>query len=86
MKLTYITLPAVALTLLSTSCTDATRSKVTGYGGKYKVELYSGGKLVKEWTASGKVQSEETSDGYYFKDEKTDKLIEVSGTVIITRL
>ena len=68
------------------SCTDATRSKIGGYGDEHKVEMYSGGVKVREWTSSGKVRSEDRSDGYYFNDKETGKLIEVSGDVVITRL
>lgn len=66
--------------------TDASRSKLTGYGDEYKVEMYSGGQKVREWTASGKVISEQGSDGYYFNDKATSKLIEVAGDVVITQL
>ena len=72
--------------LISSGCTDATRAKFGGYGDKHKVELYSGGEKVGEWISSGKVQSEERSDGYYFNDEHTGLLMEVSGTVVITKL
>jgi len=72
--------------IVSLSCTDAERSKIGGYGDKFKVEMYSGGQKVREWTSSGKVLSENGSDGYYFNDNETGKLIEVSGDVVITKL
>lgn len=68
------------------SCTDAEQAKITGYGKDYKIEMYSGGKLVKTWYSSGKVLSEENSDGYYFEQKMTNKIVEVSGDVIITEL
>ena len=78
---------AALLTLmLSTSCTDASWEKKTNYGNNFKVDLYSGGQLVRSWISSGKVSTEEKSDGYYFKDKDSGKLIEVSGTVVITAL
>lgn len=80
---TLITLLAVTMLI---GCTDAERSKLGGYGDKFKVEMYSGGQKVREWTSSGKVISEEGSDGYYFNDSETGKLIEVSGDVVITKL
>jgi hypothetical protein len=76
----------IGLFILSLSCTDATRSKLGGYGDEFKIEMYSGGQMVREWTSSGKVLSEEGSDGYYFNDKNTGKLVEVSGEVVITKL
>ena len=75
---------ALSVCSFCASCTDAGRAKLTGYGGEYKVEMYSGGQLVRTWIASGKVQSENGSDGYYFNDKVTGKLIEVAGDVVIT--
>lgn len=83
MKRIVLCLIAVALVA---GCTDATRSKLTGYGDQFKIEMYSGGVKVREWTSSGKVLSENGSDGYYFNDKSTGKLIEVSGDVVITEL
>lgn len=79
-------LMVLALVMLASGCTDATQSKIMGYGDQYKVEMYSGGQKVREWTSSGKVKSEANSDGYYFMDKETDKLIEVAGDVVITQL
>jgi len=62
-----------------TSCTDAGCSKIGNYGGSAQVTCYSGGRLIYTGFSTGKVQSESTSDGYYFKDAKTNELVEVSG-------
>ena len=75
---------ALSVCLFCASCTDAEKAKLTGYGGEYKVEMYSGGQLVRSWVATGKVHSESGSDGYYFNDKVTRKLVEVSGDVVIT--
>lgn len=85
MKKITLAFMTVAVTLAICSCTDASRSRLTGYGDEYKVEMYSGGQKVREWTASGKVISEQGSDGYYFNDKVTGKLIEVAGDVVITQ-
>lgn len=77
---------AAFLILGSTGCTDAGRAKMGGYGSTFKVDLYSGGKLVQTWTSTGKVLSEESTDGYYFNDKVTGKLVEVTGTLVITKL
>lgn len=81
-KLLLVT--AVLLTLAS--CSDAARAKFGGLGGKFKVEILSGGQIVRTYTSTGKVMSEEKSDGYYFMDIATNKLVEVSGDIIITQL
>jgi hypothetical protein len=85
-KIAIIATIAVFIALIMTSCTDAQRARVTGYGAHYKVEMYSGGKMVREWISSGKVHSEEGSDGYYFNDKVSGQLIEVTGDVVITQL
>jgi len=73
--------------ILFSSCTDASISKMGGYGDEFSVELINcDGSVVYKWVSSGKVISEKDSDGYYFKDKKTGKLIEVTGTLIITKL
>lgn len=72
--------------LLSLSCTDAKRAKLGGYGDEFKVELVNcDGTITHSWISSGKVASEKNSDGYYFNEKETGKLIEVTGTLIITK-
>ena len=72
--------------LLVVGC-DARFSKMTTMGSECKVELLDcSGNVVRAWTSTGKVLSEETSDGYYFKDKETGKLVEVTGTIVITSL
>ena len=44
------------------------------------------GSVARTWISSGKVSSEQNSDGYYFMEEGTDKLIEVTGRLIITKI
>lgn len=81
------TLIAAGLVWMSAGCTDAGRSKLLGYGSQFEVTLYAcDGSVIKQWTSSGKVKSEETSDGYYFMDEDSGRLIEVTGTLIIEKL
>jgi len=80
---------AVALLLvglMGIGCSDAERGQFGAMGSKHKIELYSGGQMVRSWTSTGKVNSSKDSDGYYFQDEATDVNVEVSGTVVITRL
>ena len=73
-----------ALTLMAcmVSCTDATMSKVGGYGDTFTVKVL-GPDTVITYHSTGKVISEEQSDGYYFTNRETGKLVEVSGTIIV---
>jgi len=65
-------------------CTDAERSTFAAYGTAHRVQLYSGGQLVGEWQSTGKVLCETNSDGYKFCDASTQKLVRVSGVLVIT--
>jgi hypothetical protein len=76
-----ITFALVAAAIMS-SCTDATMSKMGGYGDKFTVKVVSCDTVI-TYHSSGKVISESHSDGYYFNNAATGKLVEVSGNVII---
>lgn len=77
---------ALFIALVMGSCTDAKRSKLMGLGSKFKIEMLNcDGSVARTWVSSGKVSSEANSDGYYFEDEKTGKLIEVTGRLVITK-
>mgnify|MGYP006866081902 FL=1 len=76
----------LAVVMGSTSCTDASRAKLGGYGDEFKVEMLNcDGTVARTWISSGKVKSEANSDGYYFNDKDTGKLIEVTGRLVITK-
>lgn len=47
MKRTILTIMTVLL--ISTACTDATRSQYGGLGSKHLIEMYSGGELHNEY-------------------------------------
>lgn len=76
---------AFSCILFTGGCKDATWGQLKSMGSAHDVKLYSGGQLVGEWTSTGNVSNEEHSDGYYFMDAKTGKLVEVSGSVVITQ-
>jgi hypothetical protein len=65
-------------------CTDADQARLGGYGKPHRVEVLSGGQVVRVYTSTDKVQAR--SGGYYFVDSATHKLVQVNGSVIITRL
>ncbi len=84
MKKVILGIGLIALT--SMGCTDAKRAKIGGLGDQFKVEMINcDGTVAREWVSSGKVSSEANSDGYYFMDEKSGKLVEVTGRVVITK-
>ena len=72
------------LVLPFVGCTDADEARLSGYGKKHKVEVLSGGQVVRVYTSTNKVQVR--SGGYYFIDSATSQLVQVNGSVIITRL
>jgi len=78
----------VAITLLAlNSCTDAGRAKIGALGDKFQISIVNcDGSITHTWTSTGKVANNSQSDGYFFNDEKTGTLIEVSGNVIIEKL
>ena len=86
MKKFLLTLLVIAVAGMSAGCSDAARSQFGAMGSKHRVELYSGGQMVKSWISTGKVVSSENSDGYYFQDEAGSVNVEVSGSVVITRI
>lgn len=65
------------------ACSDANMAGMSAWGKKHHIKLYSGGKVVEEWVSSGKIENEANSDGYYFKDDKTGKMVSVTGDVVI---
>lgn len=67
-------------------CKDATRAEFSSLGKQHQVDLYSGGIKVRSWVATGNVSNQSNSDGYCFMDRETGKLVEVSGTVVITQI
>lgn len=75
------------LLLTLVSCTDAKQAKLGSYNDSFKVELVNcDGTITHSWISTGKVSNEENSDGYYFLDSKTGELIQVSGSIILTRI
>jgi hypothetical protein len=66
-------------------CKDSTRAQFESLGSRHHIVMYSGGQKVGEWYATGNVSNESQSDGWYFRDEKTGKLVEVTGQIVITQ-
>ena len=78
---------ASSFILLFYACTDAKKAKMGGFGSQFQIEMLNcDGSVARTWISSGKVSSEQNSDGYYFMEEGTNKLIEVTGRLIITKI
>ncbi len=75
-----------SMCLFLAGCTDATKAQFGALGSRHHVELWSCGTKIGEWNTTGKVNSVSNSDGFFFVDEKTGKNVEITGTIIITRL
>lgn len=76
----------LAVSLLAVGCTSATRSQIGALGGSQHVVLYAcDGHKIQEWDSDGVVHAEDGSDGWYFTDKTTEKLVRVSGAVVITQ-
>ena len=83
MKKTTLVLATFA-SILFTSC-NSTIAKFGAINQPHIIALYgNNGVLIQQWESVGRVSNSESSDGWYFMDAKTGKLVEVSGTIIIT--
>jgi hypothetical protein len=84
-KIKTSTLFALCFILTLFSCSDAKMSKLGSSGDQFSIQsINCDGSVAKEWISTGKVQT--SSPGkYYFVDSETDKLIEVTGRLIITQ-
>ena len=72
------------LSICLVSCKDATIQQFNSLGSQHKITQYaSDGKIIGEWESTGNINNEHNSDGWYFKDKKTGKLIELTGTLQI---
>lgn len=81
---------ALILGLALTSCKNSTRERLKnnlGVNSGFLIEMINcDGTVGRTYKSTGKVQSESTSDGYYFEDQVTDELVEITGRLIITPL
>jgi len=82
-KFLFALLVIIAISL--TSCRNSTIAQYSSLGDDCKVELVNcDGSITHTWYSSGKVSTETNSDGYYFQDRTTNKLVRISGNLIIS--
>lgn len=86
-KLTNAIIAIGAILMITfTSCKDAQFAQFQALGSKHTITQYgSDGHIIGQWESTGNVNNQEYSDGWYFKDNKTGKLIEVCGTLQIVQ-
>jgi hypothetical protein len=80
----------LAIILLTASflggCKSSERAQIFSLGSRHHITCYSGGKVIYEGYSPGNVSNEDRSDGWYWEDEKTGKLVEVTAPCVIEQL
>lgn len=76
----------VSLLVFTVGCKSSTIAQFRSLGSRHHIVCYSGGKVILDANSPGNVSNQEHSDGYYFEDETTGKLVEVSGQCVITQI
>ncbi len=67
------------------SCKDSTRAQFSAMNKPHIVTLYGAtGTVISRWESTGSISNEDNSDGWYFEDAATGKLVEITGTIVIT--
>lgn len=76
---------ALLLIMLGTaSCKDATRAQFNAPNRPHRITQYgNNGTVINQWKSTGSVSNEQQSDGWYFEDDSTRKLVEITGTIVI---
>jgi len=77
---------AIAALALSSGCTDAQYERTFSINNKHRIDFYSGGVKVATWVSTGTPRSVADEDGWMFVDNKTGRLITVTGDVVIETL
>ena len=79
-----IVLIAALAAIILVSCKDSQVAQFNALGKRHLIKQYGcDGKIINEWESTGNVSNAENSDGWYFEDAKTQKLIEITGTITI---
>jgi uncharacterized lipoprotein YehR (DUF1307 family) len=84
---TKLSLAVLMLSMMLMGCTTSERAQIESLGSRHRITLYGyDGKVIRQWVSTGRVANETQSDGWYFRDEATGKLVEVTGTIVIEQL
>ena len=84
LKILFVSIALLFVAFIPTGCKDATRAQFNALGKRHRITLYGAtGTVIKQWISTGNVSNEANSDGWYFEDEATHLLVEVTGTLII---
>ncbi len=76
---------AVCATNSTLGCSEVVDSDLGP--GTHLVQLYSGGSMIRQWH-SADVPTKKSWEGndWYFTDAASDRLVRISGTIVITTL
>lgn len=61
---------------------DSSVAQLRAMGSPHRVTCYAGTAVIYQGESTGNVSSEGSSDGWFWKDTKTGKLVEASGTCL----
>lgn len=79
-----LTIIGVSLIMFSlTGCYDAQIANITAIAQPHTVICWSGGKVSYKGKSTGKVTTLSNSDGWQFMEQKSGKLVRISGDCII---
>jgi hypothetical protein len=82
MKKILFILAIISITTIS--CKDSKIAQLKSMGKHHIIKQYGcDGKIINRWESTGNVSNEEGSDGWYFEDNVTKTLVEVTGTITI---
>lgn len=74
----------IGLVFLFAGCKDSDVAQFKSLGSRHHIRQFGcDGRVINEWWSTGNVSNEAQSDGWYFEDEKTHKLVEVTGILVI---
>lgn len=78
----YLAVAIIVVAAMS-ACNDSQIAQFTSLGAKHQITCYSGDKVIYEGESTGNISNEHQPDGWYWRDSKTNKLVEATGPCII---
>jgi hypothetical protein len=77
----------IASLMFAAGCSDVERADWSAMNTPHRITLYAtDGHVIKTWDTDGLVRNAYSSDGVEFKNRSNDKLVRVSGTVVVETL
>lgn len=79
----FLVVVVLLVLIVTVSCSTSSLKRGFNYGNSGTVTCWSGGTVIYSGRSYGRIESSTQSDGYYFIDDKTKVLVEVSGDCVI---